>query len=66
MHLEVIEKVLGIAQAEGFIIGGVNFSPIKGPEGNIEYLLWAGKNIAPAAIDIKALVDLAHEQAGEK
>lgn len=44
----------------------MDFSPIKGPEGNIEYLLWAGKNIAPAAIDIKALVDLAHEQAGEK
>ena len=65
-HIEVIEKVLGIAQEEGFVIGGVDFSPIKGPEGNIEYLLWAGKNIAPAEIDIKAVVDKAHEQAGEK
>ena len=66
VHIEVIEKVLGIAQEEGFVIGGVDFSPIKGPEGNIEYLLWAGKNITPAEIDIKAVVDRAHEQAGEK
>lgn len=64
VHAEVIENVLHTAQEIGFVIGGVDFSPIKGPEGNIEYLLWAGKNITPNLPDIRSLVELAHEKAG--
>ena len=66
VHIEVIEKVLAAAREIGFKIGGVDYSPIKGPEGNIEYLLWAGKNIEDRAIDINSIVDEAHEKAGEK
>lgn len=44
VHLEVIEQVLAVAQEIGFVCWGLDFSPIKGPEGNIEYLLWLGKN----------------------
>ncbi len=66
VHIEVIERVLGFARETGFKIGGVDYSPIKGPEGNIEYLLWAGKNIEDQTIDIKKIVDEAHEKAGEK
>lgn len=39
VHLEVIQKVVGIAKENGFSIAHLDFSPIKGPEGNIEYLI---------------------------
>ncbi len=38
-HLEVIEKVMAFAQSIDFGFQNLEFSPIKGPEGNIEYLL---------------------------
>ena len=40
VHLEVIEMVMDDARSIGFGILGLEFSPIKGPEGNIEYLLY--------------------------
>ena len=39
VHIEVIEKVIDFASETGFEIRGLEFSPIRGPEGNIEYLL---------------------------
>ena len=39
VHESVINNVIDFAKAEGFGIAGLDFSPIKGPEGNIEYLL---------------------------
>lgn len=39
VHMEVIEKVIGFAQENGFAPLELEFSPVKGPEGNIEYLL---------------------------
>lgn len=44
VHVEVIESVLADAQAIGFHILGLEYSPIKGPEGNIEYLVWLGRD----------------------
>ncbi len=40
VHEEVIENVINMARGEKFGIGGLDYSPIKGPEGNIEYLLY--------------------------
>ena len=42
-HLEVIRQVLAYAWSIGFDILALEFSPIKGPEGNIEYLAWLQK-----------------------
>ena len=39
VHREVIEQVFSYALANGFAILGLSFSPVKGPEGNIEYLV---------------------------
>lgn len=42
-HREVIRKVMEYADSIGFAIQGLTWSPIKGPEGNIEYLLFLSK-----------------------
>ena len=42
-HVEVIEKVVTFADELGFAVKGLTFSPVKGPEGNIEYLAWLEK-----------------------
>lgn len=39
-HLEVIEQVIRYADSLGFLMLGLDYSPIRGPEGNIEYLLY--------------------------
>jgi 23S rRNA (cytidine1920-2'-O)/16S rRNA (cytidine1409-2'-O)-methyltransferase len=44
-HIEVIEKVGAFANELGFEILNLTFSPIKGPEGNIEYLIHLKKNL---------------------
>ena len=38
VHIAVIEKILNLALENGFSVLGLDFSPVKGPEGNIEYL----------------------------
>ncbi len=45
VHMDVIQMVLSYANQIGFHIYGLDYSPIKGPEGNIEYLLYL-KNIS--------------------
>ena len=44
VHLEVVRNIITYAVAIGFDVIGLSFSPIKGPEGNIEYLLYIEKN----------------------
>ena len=40
VHLEVVENIMVYVLSEGFSIIDLSYSPIKGPEGNIEYLLY--------------------------
>lgn len=40
VHVEVIETVLKTAREDGFEVLGLSWSPIRGPEGNIEYLMY--------------------------
>ena len=39
-HVQVIESVIHMAEENGFRVLGLDYSPVKGPEGNIEYLLY--------------------------
>lgn len=57
-HLEVIEKVIEFAVSIGFEILNLEYSPIKGPEGNIEYLLHIRK---PEEISEEKLALTEHE-----
>ena len=44
VHQEVVEKIYTLADILGFRVLGLEYSPIKGPEGNIEYLIYIEKN----------------------
>ena len=60
VHLEVLENVLEYIKEAGFIVCGLTFSPIKGPEGNIEYLAYL-KTVGEENIpNLKELVDESH------
>lgn len=64
VHIEVIENVTEFARTNGFIPLNLEFSPIKGPEGNIEYLLHLRKSdeiVENIPFDIKKTVENAHE-----
>ena len=54
VHKEVIETVMDFAVSLGFEIRNLEFSPIRGPEGNIEYLLHIYKAIQPISDEIPA------------
>ena len=63
IHCDVVENVLSFALNTGFSVCGLSYSPIKGPEGNIEYLAYLKKEENPCqndSIDAKAVVYESH------
>ena len=60
-HRLVLEDFISYSRQAGFGLRGLDFSPIRGPEGNIEYLAWIAKNAdSIAAPDLGALVAASH------
>lgn len=67
VHVDVIEAVISFAKSLNFTILRLDYSPIKGPEGNIEYLLHLrnSDHVDDSAISheaVKEIVDKAHGQ----
>lgn len=63
VHIEVINTITDFCLNNGFNVLGLDFSPIKGPEGNIEYLIFIQKSDNPknlSEIDISSLVKKSH------
>ena len=61
VHLEVLERFLDHAAQSDFTVKDITFSPIKGPEGNIEYLGYLQAGPCPAEpVDLPALVERSH------
>ncbi len=62
VHEEVIHMVMDFASSIGFVLCNLEFSPIKGPEGNIEYLLHLSKDTEkqPGDINVESIVDASH------
>ena len=54
-HREVLHNAMGYAAANGFKVCGLDFSPVKGPEGNIEYLMFVQKSDEPVHWMIRLL-----------
>ena len=62
VHREVLEHFLEHAKDSGFIVLGLTYSPIRGPEGNIEYLGYLEKGEwQERSFDLDALVAESHE-----
>lgn len=66
VHRDVLLKVLEAAKNLGLSVKGLDFSPIKGPEGNIEYLLYLSKvpGAAEIQVDVNLVVAEAHRITG--
>ena len=66
VHREVIKKITDFASETGFALRNLEYSPIKGPEGNIEYLLYLQKKQEglpeDGDIDIDSIVAQAHKE----
>ncbi len=66
VHFEVIEKIVDYLLENEFTIFGLDFSPIKGPEGNREYLVYFSKDKNAISEfskeDIQTIVDQSHSQ----
>jgi len=64
-HIEVLERAVGFAKNAGFGIVGLEFSPIKGPQGNIEYLMVLTRKepeLSVTSEEIKTLVESSHNE----
>ena len=62
VHLEVLEHFLDHAKESGFTVLGLTYSPIRGPEGNIEYLGYLEKGPwQERTFDLKAMVEESHQ-----
>ena len=67
VHLEVLENFLIHAKDNHFTVLGITYSPIRGPEGNIEYLGYLRKSVESDTIpDLAALVDASHSELKER
>ncbi|MBS5451679.1 MAG: TlyA family RNA methyltransferase [Coriobacteriia bacterium] len=69
VHCAVIERVLGEARATGLEPRGLDYSPITGPEGNIEYLMHAVRRtddvpLGDVALNVSGVVSQAHAAFG--
>ena len=63
VHNQVIKSVIDFAVSLDYSVKGLTYSSIKGPSGNIEYLLWiTTENIAPQAINIPIIIEEAFEK----
>ena len=60
-HIEVITNVIEFAKSLGYFIKGLTYSSIKGPAGNIEYLVWLTTEETPQDYDIIDIVGSAFE-----
>ncbi len=63
IHIDVIKKIYDFCLENGFSVLDLDYSPIKGPEGNIEYLIYIEKSDSPVSekqIDIESVVAQSH------
>ena len=65
VHLEVVNRVMQEAVDAGFSVLGLDYSPVKGPEGNIEYLMFLSSAVSPEiadGINAQDVVNRSHEE----
>ena len=65
-HMAVLDAFALFSESAGFCLRGLTYSPISGPEGNIEYLAWLGRRGENGAIDTRAVVKESHRYFSSK
>ena len=61
VHVDVIHNVINCVKDLNYIIKGLTYSSIKGPAGNIEYLIWFATSGEDVEVDINNIVEEAHQ-----
>ena len=64
LHVEVLENAVSAIEGAGWVVRGLTWSPITGPEGNIEFLVWLARTGESATADPRAVVEAAHAALG--
>jgi 23S rRNA (cytidine1920-2'-O)/16S rRNA (cytidine1409-2'-O)-methyltransferase len=64
VHRDVLGSVLATAEQDGWAVCGLGWSPITGPEGNIEFWVCLRPEGEPAKVDVDAIVEAAHAALG--
>ncbi|BAF59378.1 predicted rRNA methylase [Pelotomaculum thermopropionicum SI] len=62
VHVEVLFKVVALVNGLGWAVGGLDYSPVTGPEGNIEFLLFFRKKGEQIECSPAAVVERAHSE----
>lgn len=60
-HIEVIDKVINTALNLGLIPLGLTYSPITGPEGNIEYLIYLANDVVDGKVNMETVIQVVEE-----
>lgn len=64
VHEDVLQAAAAAAHDNGLVVRGLTFSPIKGPEGNIEFWMWAAFDGEPTDATPESVVAQAHTVLG--
>ena len=62
VHVDVIRNVISFAKDQHLAVCGLTYSPIKGPEGNIEYLVYLRDSGSDICYDIENIAELAQKE----
>lgn len=65
VHEQVLASVVDSVRENGFVVQGLTWSPLRGPEGNIEFWLWASAEGSSAVVAPSEVVAAAHAALGE-
>ena len=64
VHIDVLQGAVQTACDAGMAVRGLTFSPIKGPEGNIEFWMWASRDGGQVSVSAESVVAMAHATLG--
>lgn len=64
VHAEVLNSAIETVHSGGLVVRGITFSPITGPEGNIEFWIWAAREGTPTTVSAEQVVQEAHQLFG--
>ncbi|MGB4593888.1 MAG: TlyA family RNA methyltransferase [Coriobacteriia bacterium] len=65
VHSDVLESIVRVVDEAGWVVRGLTWSPLKGPEGNIEFLVWLTASGEPTDARPAEIVAAAHEALGD-